>query len=349
MTRRFTKPTRRGVLRAATAGAGVFAAPAILGGVAQAQGKTVSLLNVSYDPTRELYKEINAAYITYWKTRVGQTLTINQSHGGSGKQARSVIDGLQADVVTLALAYDIDEIAAKAKLLPANWQSRLPNNSTPYSSTIVFLVRRGNPKRIKDWGDLIKPGVAVITPNPKTGGGARWNYLAGWAWALKQPGGNPAKAEAFVKALFQNVPVLDSGARGATTTFTQRGIGDVLLTWENEAFLAQEELPGQYEIVYPSLSILAEPPVALVDKNVDRHKTRLVAQGYLNFLYSPLAQDLIGKHHYRPRGAAAVAKYASKFKKIPLVTIDGAFGGWKKAQAIHFSDGGVFDRIYQPK
>jgi sulfate transport system substrate-binding protein len=349
MTRRFTKPTRRGVLGAATAGAGVLAAPAMLGGVAQAQGKTVSLLNVSYDPTRELYKEINAAYVTYWKTRVGQTLTINQSHGGSGKQARSVIDGLQADVVTLALAYDIDEIAAKAKLLPANWQSRLPNNSTPYSSTIVFLVRKGNPKRIKDWGDLIKPGVAVITPNPKTGGGARWNYLAGWAWALKQPGGNPAKAEAFVKALFQNVPILDSGARGATTTFTQRGIGDVLLTWENEAFLAQEELPGQYEIVYPSLSILAEPPVALVDKNVDRHKTRLVAQGYLNFLYSPLAQDLIGKHHYRPRNAAAVAKYASKFKKIPLVTIDGAFGGWKKAQAIHFSDGGVFDRIYQPK
>ena len=227
-------------------------------------------------------------------------MTINQSHGGSGKQARSVIDGLQADVVTLALAYDIDEIAAKAKLLPANWQSRLPQNSTPYTSTIVFLVRKGNPWKIKDWGDLIKPGVEVITPNPKTSGGARWNYLAAWAWALKQPGGNPAKAEAYVKALFEHVPVLDTGARGATTTFTQRGIGDVLLSWENEAYLAQEELPGKFDIVYPSLSILAEPPVALIDRNVDRRKTRTVAEGYLNFLYSPLAQDLIAKHHYRP-------------------------------------------------
>lgn len=349
MARRSEKPTRRGVLGAATAGAGALAAPALLGGVAQAQSKSVTLLNVSYDPTRELYRDINAAYATYWKTRVGQTLTINQSHGGSGKQARSVIDGLQADVVTLALAYDIDEIATKAKLLPANWQSRLPNNSTPYSSTIVFLVRKGNPKKIRDWSDLIKPGVAVITPNPKTGGGARWNYLAAWAWALKQPGGNPAKAEAVVKALFQNVPVLDSGARGATTTFTQRGIGDVLLTWENEAFLAQEELPGQYELVYPSLSILAEPPVALIDKNVDRRKTRIVAQGYLNFLYSPLAQEFIAKHHYRPRNPQVAAKYANKFKAIPLVTIDNTFGGWKKAQVTHFDDGGVFDRIYQPK
>ncbi|MFY8144139.1 MAG: sulfate ABC transporter substrate-binding protein [Caulobacter sp.] len=349
MARRSEKPTRRGVLGAATAGAGALAAPALLGGVAQAQSKSVTLLNVSYDPTRELYRDINAAYATYWKTRVGQTLTINQSHGGSGKQARSVIDGLQADVVTLALAYDIDEIATKAKLLPANWQSRLPNNSTPYSSTIVFLVRKGNPKKIRDWSDLIKPGVAVITPNPKTGGGARWNYLAAWAWALKQPGGNPAKAEAVVKALFQNVPVLDSGARGATTTFTQRGIGDVLLTWENEAFLAQEELPGQYELVYPSLSILAEPPVALIDKNVDRRKTRIVAQGYLNFLYSPLAQEFIAKHHYRPRNPQVAAKYANKFKTIPLVTIDNTFGGWKKAQVTHFDDGAVFDRIYQPK
>lgn len=336
-------PSRRGLL------AGAGAATLMAGGLSHAQSKSVSLLNVSYDPTRELYRDVNAAYARYWKARVGQTVTINQSHGGSGKQARSVIDGLEADVVTLALAYDIDEIAERARLLPTNWQSRLPNNSTPYTSTIVFLVRKGNPRKIKDWGDLIKPGVAVITPNPKTGGGARWNYLAGWAWALKQPGGNPAKAEAFVKALFQNVPVLDSGARGATTTFTQRGIGDVLLTWENEAFLAQEELPGQYEIVYPSLSILAEPPVALVDRNVDRRKTRLVAQGYLNFLYSPAAQEMIAKHHYRPRNPQVAAKYANKFKKLDLVTIDGAFGGWKKAQAIHFADGGVFDRIYRPK
>lgn len=349
MTRRSDKPTRRGVLGAAAAGAGVFAAPALLGGVAHAQAKPVTLLNVSYDPTRELYKDINAAYARYWKDKVGQTLTINQSHGGSGKQARSVIDGLQADVVTLALAYDIDEIAAKAKLLPANWQSRLPQNSTPYTSTIVFLVRKGNPWKIRDWPDLIKPGVDVITPNPKTSGGARWNYLAAWAWALKQPGGNPAKAEAYVRNLFEHVPVLDTGARGATTTFTQRGIGDVLLAWENEAFLAQEELPGKFDIVYPSISILAEPPVALVDRNVDRRKTRTVAEGYLNFLYSPLAQDLIGKNHYRPRSAAAAAKYASKFKQIPLVTIDDTFGGWKKAQATHFADGGVFDKIYQPK
>ena len=338
-------PTRRGLL----AGAGAGAAALTAGGLAHAQGKPVTLLNVSYDPTRELYKAINAAYAGYWKSKVGQTLVINQSHGGSGKQARSVIDGLQADVVTLALAYDIDEIAAKAKLLPANWQSRLPQNSTPYTSTIVFLVRKGNPWKIKDWPDLIKPGVDVITPNPKTSGGARWNYLAAWAWALKQPGGNPAKAEAYVRSLFEHVPVLDTGARGATTTFTQRGIGDVLLAWENEAFLAQEELPGKFDIVYPSVSILAEPPVALVDRNVDRHKTRTVAEGYLNFLYSPLAQDLIAKNHYRPRNAAVAAKYASKFKPMPMVTIDDAFGGWKKAQATHFADGGVFDRIYQPK
>jgi sulfate transport system substrate-binding protein len=331
------------------AGAGAGAASLMAGGLAHAQAKPVTLLNVSYDPTRELYKDINAAYARYWKDKVGQTLTINQSHGGSGKQARSVIDGLQADVVTLALAYDIDEIAAKAKLLPANWQSRLPQNSTPYTSTIVFLVRKGNPWKIKDWPDLIKPGVDVITPNPKTSGGARWNYLAAWAWALKQPGGNPAKAEAYLRSLFDHVPVLDTGARGATTTFTQRGIGDVLLAWENEAFLAQEELPGKFDIVYPSISILAEPPVALVDRNVDRRKTRTVAEGYLNFLYSPLAQDLIAKHYYRPRNTAVAAKYASKFKQIPLVTIDDTFGGWKKAQATHFADGGVFDKIYQPK
>jgi sulfate transport system substrate-binding protein len=331
------------------AGAGAGAATLMAGGLAHAQAKPVTLLNVSYDPTRELYKDINAAYARYWKDKVGQTLTINQSHGGSGKQARSVIDGLQADVVTLALAYDIDEIAAKAKLLPANWQSRLPQNSTPYTSTIVFLVRKGNPWKIKDWPDLIKSGVDVITPNPKTSGGARWNYLAAWAWALKQPGGNPAKAETYLRNLFDHVPVLDTGARGATTTFTQRGIGDVLLAWENEAFLAQEELPGKFDIVYPSISILAEPPVALIDRNVDRHKTRTVAEGYLNFLYSPLAQDLIAKNYYRPRNAAVAAKYASKFKQIPLVTIDDTFGGWKKAQATHFADGGVFDKIYQPK
>lgn len=342
-------PTRRGLLAGAGAGAAAFAAGAAPGLAAAQAGKTITLLNVSYDPTRELYKDINAAYAKYWKEKVGQTLVINQSHGGSGKQARSVIDGLQADVVTLALAYDIDEIAAKAKLLPANWQSRLPQNSTPYTSTIVFLVRKGNPWKIKDWGDLVKPGIDVITPNPKTSGGARWNYLAAWAWALKQPGGNPAKAEAFLKTLFDHVPVLDTGARGATTSFTQRGLGDVLLAWENEAYLAQEELPGKFDIVYPSLSILAEPPVALVDKNVDRHKTRTIAEGYLNFLYSPLAQELIAKNYYRPRNAAVAAKYASKFKQIPLVTIDDTFGGWKKAQATHFADGGLFDKIYQPK
>ncbi|MBP6878637.1 MAG: sulfate ABC transporter substrate-binding protein [Phenylobacterium sp.] len=339
--------SRRGVLAAGTAGAAAVAAPALLAGPAAAQGKkAITLLNVSYDPTRELYKDINAAYAKYWKDKVGQDLTIQQSHGGSGKQARSVIDGLQADVVTLALASDIDEIAAKAKLLPANWQSRLPNNSTPYTSTIVFLVRKGNPWKIKDWGDLVKPGIDVITPNPKTSGGARWNYLAAWAWAQKN-GRNP---QAFVEELFKHVPVLDTGARGSTTTFVQRGIGDVLLSWENEAYLAIEELgPGKVDIVYPSMSILAEPPVALVDKVVDRKKTRTIAEGYLNFLYSPLAQDLIGKNHYRPRDPAAAAKWAKKFPKIPLVTIDEAFGGWKKAQATHFGDGGVFDRIYKPR
>jgi sulfate/thiosulfate-binding protein len=337
-------PTRRGLM---VAGAAAGATGGLMTGAAHAQAKAVTLLNVSYDPTRELYKDVNAAYAKYWKDKVGQTLTINQSHGGSGKQARSVIDGLEADVVTLALAYDIDEIAAKAKLLPANWQSRLPNNSTPYTSTIVFLVRKGNPKKIQDWADLVKPGVGVITANPKTGGGARWNYLAAWSYGQKV--GGAAGARDFVTKLYRNVPVLDSGARGSTTTFAQRGIGDVLLSWENEAYLAIDELPGQFEIVYPSRSILAEPPVAVVDKNVDRHKTRLVAEGYLNFLYSPLAQDLIGKHHYRPRNAAAAKKYAGKFKAIPLVTIDGAFGGWKKAQATHFADGAVFDQIYQPK
>jgi sulfate transport system substrate-binding protein len=340
--------SRRGVLAAGAAGAAA-AAPALVADPAYAQTKAkaaITLLNVSYDPTRELYKDINAAYAKYWKDKVGQDIVIQQSHGGSGKQARSVIDGLQADVVTLALASDIDEIAAKAKLLPADWQSRLPNNSTPYTSTIVFLVRKGNPWKIKDWDDLIKPGIEVITPNPKTSGGARWNYLAAWAWAQKN-GRNP---QGFVEELFKHVPVLDTGARGSTTTFVQRGIGDVLLSWENEAYLAIEELgPGKVDIVYPSLSILAEPPVALVDKVVARKKTRTVAEGYLNFLYSPLAQDLIGKNHYRPRNAEAAAKWARKFPKIPLVTIDEGFGGWKKAQALHFGDGGVFDRIYKPR
>jgi sulfate transport system substrate-binding protein len=318
------------------------------GGGALAQAKPIKLLNVSYDPTRELYKAINLEFARYWKGRTGQTVEIQQSHGGSGRQARSVIDGLQADVVTLALAADIDEIAARAKLLPANWQSRLPNNSTPYTSTIVLLTRKGNPWKIRDWGDLVKPGIQVITPNPKTSGGARWNYLAAWAWALRQPGGSPATAQAFLQKLFRNVPVLDTGARGATTTFAQRGLGDVLLAWENEAYLTLEEFGPNFEIVYPSVSILAEPPVALVDRNVDKHKTRVQAEGYLNFLYSPLAQELIGKHHFRPRNAQALAKYRSKFRQLPLVTIDDTFGGWKKAQATHFADGGVFDRIYKP-
>jgi sulfate transport system substrate-binding protein len=346
MTEPFKTPSRRGVLGAGAGLAAGAAFSALPAGHAAAQGKGITLLNVSYDPTRELYKGINAAYAAYWKQKVGQDITINQSHGGSGKQARSVIDGLQADVVTLALASDIDEIATKGKLLPANWQSRLPSNSTPYTSTIVFLVRKGNPWKIKDWSDLIRPGIDVITPNPKTSGGARWNYLAAWAWAQK----NGRDPQAFVAELFKHVPVLDTGARGSTTTFVQRGIGDVLLSWENEAHLAIEELgPGKVDIVVPSLSILAEPPVALVDKVVDRKKTRTVAEGYLNFLYSPLAQDIIGKNHYRPRNAAVLAKYRSKFPNIPLVTIDNAFGGWKKAQALHFGDGGIFDKIYRPR
>jgi sulfate/thiosulfate-binding protein len=333
--------TRRSLI---ATGAGVAALP-LLGGNALAQGKPpVTLLNVSYDPTRELYKDINAAYATYWKTRTGQTVNVNQSHGGSGKQARSVIDGLQADVVTLALAGDIDEISARAKLLPANWQSRLPNNSTPYTSTIVFLVRKGNPKAIRDWADLIKPGVGVITPNPKTSGGARWAYLAAWAYGLKK--GGEAGGRDYVTKLFKNVPVLGAGARDATTTFAQRNIGDVLLSWENEAYLTIDEFGPNYDIVYPSSSILAEPPVALIDRNADRHKTRTVAEGYLRFLYSPLAQDIIGKHHYRPREAKAAAKY--QFKQLELATIDSTFGGWTKAQAKHFADGGVFDQIYKP-
>jgi sulfate/thiosulfate transport system substrate-binding protein len=316
----------------------------------RAQGGEVSLLNVSYDPTRELYQDFNQAFAKYWKAKTGQTVTVEQSHGGSSKQARAVIDGLQADVVTLALAYDIDAISQNAGLVPADWQKRLPQNSAPYTSTIVFLVRKGNPKHIKDWEDLVKPGVSVITPNPKTSGGARWNYLAAWAYALnKQPGGNEQMAQDFVKRLYKNVPVLDSGARGSTTTFVQREIGDVLIAWENEAFLSIKELgPDKVEIVVPSQSILAEPPVSIVDKVVDKKGTRKVAQAYLEYLYTPEGQEVAAKNYYRPRLDSVAKKYASTFPKIKLVTIDEVFGGWQKAQKTHFADGGVFDQIYQP-
>src|SRR5579862_3109480 len=301
----------------------------------RAQGGEVSLLNVSYDPTRELYQDFNQAFAKYWKAKTGQTVNIEQSHGGSSKQARAVIDGLQADVVTLALAYDIDAISQNAGLLPADWQKRLPQNSTPYTSTIVFLVRKGNPKHIKDWDDLVKPGISVITPNPKTSGGARWNYLAAWAFALKQPGGSEPKAQDFVKRLYKNVPVLDSGARGSTTTFVQREIGDVLIAWENEAFLSIKELgPDKVEIVVPSLSILAEPPVALVDKVVDKKGTRAVAQAYLEYLYSPEGQEIIARNFYRPRLASVAKKYASAFPNVNLVTAD-LFGGWQNIQKVH--------------
>ncbi len=340
-------PSRRALLGAAVGGAAVLAAPAIISSAARAAGKPVSLLNVSYDPTRELYKAINGAYSKFWKDRTGQDLDIKQSHGGSGAQSRAVIDGLQADVVTLALAYDIDAIADHG-LIAKNWQSRLGENSSPYTSTIVFLVKKGNPWKIKDWGDLVKPGIEVITPNPKTSGGARWNFLAAWAWALKQPGGSTATATDFVGRLYKQVPVLDTGARGSTNTFAQKGLGDVLLAWENEAWLSQAEYPGKFDIVYPTVSVLAEPPVAVVDKVVDRKKTRTIAEGYLNFLYSPLAQDIIGQNHYRPRNPQVAAKYAGKFPKLPLATIDGQFGGWRKAQAAYFADGGVFDKIYKP-
>jgi len=309
----------------------------------------LTLLNVSYDPTRELYQDFNRAFIAYWQTKnSSDTLKIRQSHGGSGKQGRAVIDGLEADVVTLALAYDIDAISAKAGLLPKDWQQRLPNNSSPYTSTIVFLVRKGNPKGIKDWDDLIKPGIAVITPNPKTSGGARWNYLAAWGYALHRNSGDEAQAKDFVGRLFKNVPVLDSGARGSTTTFVERGIGDVLLTWENEAFLAIKELgPDRFEMVVPAESILAEPPVALVDKVVDHRGTRPVAQAYLNYLYSDEGQRLIGKHFYRPSNPVIAAQFAAQFATIRLFTIDERLGGWQQAQHIHFADGGVFDQIYQ--
>ncbi len=308
----------------------------------------VVLLNVSYDPTRELYQEYNAAFAKHWLATNKEIVTIKQSHGGSGKQARAVIDGLDADVVTLALGYDINALAEK-KLVATDWQKRLPNNAAPYTSTIVFLVRKGNPKQIKDWNDLAKPGIGVITPNPKTSGGARWNYLAAWAYALQQPGGNDAKAQEFIGNIFKNVKVLDSGARGATTTFTERGIGDVLLAWENEAYLAVKELgPEQFDIVTPSLSILAEPPVSVVDKVIDKKGTRKVAQAYLEYLYSPEGQEIAAKHYYRPRDTKVAAKYAKQFAKVNLITIDEVFGGWGKAQKTHFADGGTFDQIYEP-
>ena len=307
----------------------------------------VQLLNVSYDPTRELYQDFNAAFAKQWKQKTSQDVIVKQSHGGSGKQARSVIDGLDADVVTLALAYDIDEIHNRAKLIPQNWQKRLPGNSSPYTSTIVFLVRKGNPKQIRDWNDLVKPDVKVITPNPKTSGGARWNYLAAWAYALKQKGGSDATARDFITKLYRNVPVLDSGARGATTTFVQRGQGDVLIAWENEAFLAVNELgKDKFEIVVPSISILAEPPVTVVDKVVDKKGTRKVAEEYLKYLYSPEGQEIAAKHYYRPFDKKIAAKYANRFPKLKLVTVDAVFGGWAKAQKTHFADGGVFDQIY---
>jgi len=311
-------------------------------------GQSVTLLNVSYDPTRELYQDYNAAFAKYWKAKTGQNVTIQQSHGGSSKQARAVIDGLDADVVTLALAYDIDAIAEKAKLLPTNWQSRLPNNSSPYTSTIIFLVRKGNPKKIKDWDDLTRPGVAVITPNPKTSGGARWNYLGAWGYALRKSGGDESKARDFVTKLFANVPVLDSGARGATTTFVERGMGDVLIAWENEVLLGANELgKDKFEIVVPSTSILCEPVVSIVDKVVDKKGTRAAAQAYLDYLYSPEGQEIAARRYYRPRSTAALKKYAAQFPKVQLFTIAEIAGDWKKAQARHFADGGIFDQIYQ--
>jgi sulfate transport system substrate-binding protein len=315
-----------------------------------ARARDITLLNVSYDPTRELYVEFDKAFAAYWKAKTGDVVTVKQSHGGSGKQARSVIDGLEADVVTLALGADIDALHTKAGLIPADWQKRLPDNSAPYTSTIVLLVRKGNPKHIKDWDDLVKPGVSVVTPNPKTSGGARWNFLAAWGYALKKFGNDPAKAQAFVAALYKNVPVLDSGARGATITFAERGIGDVLISWENEAYLASKELgPGKFEIVVPSISVLAEPPVAVVDKVVDKRGTREVATAYLNYLYSPQGQEIAAENFYRPTDPKVAAKYDSKFPKLTLLKIDADFGGWTVAQKRFFDDGGVFDQIYATK
>ncbi|PPD12335.1 MAG: ABC transporter permease [Methylotenera sp.] len=310
----------------------------------------ITLLNVSYDPTRELYQDFNAAFSKHWLEKTGDKVTVKTSHGGSGKQARAIIDGLDADVATLALAYDVDQLAEKAKLIPKDWQKRLPHNSSPYTSTIVLLVRKGNPKNIKDWDDLVKPGVSVITPNPKTSGGARWNYLAAWAFAQKKYGNDEAKTKEFVGKLLKNVPVLDTGARGSTTTFVERGIGDVLLAWENEAFLAQKELGvGKFEIVVPSISILAEPPVTVVDKFAKKHGTQKVAKAYLDYLYTEEGQEIAAKNYYRPTLQSVASKYESQFPKVKLVTIDEQFGGWAKAQKVHFSDGGTFDRVYQNK
>lgn len=308
--------------------------------------KAITLLNVSYDPTRELYQEYNAVFAKYWQEKTGEIVTIRQSHGGSSKQARAVIDGLQADVVTLALAYDLDAIHEQSKLLPKDWQQRLPHNSAPYTSTLALLVRQGNPKRIKDWEDLIKPGLAVITPNPKTSGVARWNYLAAWGYALKKNNGDETITKEFITKLYKNVPVLDSGARGATTTFVERGIGDVLINWENELLLIKKLSPDKYEIVVPSLSILAEPTVSLVDKVVDKHGTRVIALAYLEYLYSEAGQEIAARHFYRAHSPTVMAKYAAQFPQINLFTIDEVFGGWQKAQKTHFADGGVFDQIY---
>jgi sulfate/thiosulfate transport system substrate-binding protein len=310
----------------------------------------VTLLNVSYDPTRELYQDYNAAFAKYWKSKTGQTVTVQQSHGGSSKQARAVIDGLEADVVTLALAYDIDAIAEKSHLIPANWQSRLPNNSSPYTSTIIFLVRKGNPKQIKDWDDLVRPGIAVITPNPKTSGGARWNYLGAWGYAFKKNGGDESKARDFMSKLYKNVPVLDSGARGATTTFVERGIGDVLIAWENEVLLGAKDLgQDKFDIVVPSVSILCEPTVSIVDKVVDKKDTRAVAQAYLEYLYGPEGQEIAAKRYYRPRSEAVAKKYSNQFPKVKLFTLAEIVGDWQKTNKIHFADGGLFDQIYQPQ
>jgi sulfate transport system substrate-binding protein len=323
-------------------------AASVAGAAAAAQA--VELLNVSYDPTRELYQEFNAAFAKHWKATANEDVTIKQSHGGSGKQARAVIDGLDADVVTLALAGDVDQLVKNGNLIPADWQKRLPDNSAPYTSTIVFLVRKGNPKGIKDWADLAKDGVEVITPNPKTSGGARWNYLAAWGYALKQPGGNDEKAKDLVTKIYKNTKVLDSGARGSTTTFVERGIGDVLIAWENEAYLSVKELgPDKFEIVTPSLSILAEPSVSVVDKTVDKKGTRKIAEAYLTYLYSPEGQEIAAKNYYRPRDAKVAEKYKSQFGPVKLFSIDDVFGGWTKATETHFKDGGVFDQIYSSK
>jgi sulfate transport system substrate-binding protein len=326
-----------------------LAATALLAGLA-AHAADVALLNVAYDPTRELYQQIDAAFAAEWKAKTGDTVHVRQSHGGSAKQARSVIDGIEADVVTLALAWDIDEIAAQSKQLPSDWQKRLPHASSPYTSTAVLLVRKGNPKAIGDWGDLVRPGISVVTANPKTSGGARWGYLAAYGWALRQPGGNDVKARDFIARIFRAVPVLDAGARGATVTFAERGIGDVLITWENEAHLARKEFGAdKFEIVYPKTSILAEPPVALVDKVVDKHGTRKVAQAYLEFLYTPAAQEIIARNFYRPADAKVASRHAAEFPPIALFTVDEVFGGWTNAQKTHFADGGVFDQIYSVK